>query len=57
MKYLPHEEKDYKPVMRWTVSWIYNGITRSEDFEFRFFAELKMIQLESFGLKPSLHQK
>lgn len=39
----------------WIVSWIYNDRTFSESFEFRMFAEFKMIQLEAFGMKPTLH--
>lgn len=42
--------------MNWRVCWTYNGVDYSEAFEFRLMAEIKMIQLESWGQKPSLHQ-
>jgi len=39
----------------WIVSWIYNGEDRTEEFEFQYIALARMIQLEAYGLKPSLH--
>lgn len=41
----------------WVVAWTYNGNTYSVSYESRTLAELKMIQLESWGFKPTLHQE
>lgn len=41
----------------WVVSWIWNGREYSESFDSRMLAEIKMIQLETFGMTPSLHLK
>ncbi len=40
--------------LRWLVIWSHNGFERWESFEFRLTAEIKMIHLESWGMKPSL---
>ncbi len=39
---------------RWLVIWSHNGCERWEPFEFRMIAEIKMIQLESFGIESKL---
>jgi len=41
----------------WVVSWRYNDKDYSESFEFRTLAECRMIQLEAFGMRPTLHLK
>lgn len=41
----------------WVVSWRWNGREYSEPFEFQLLAEMKMIQLEAYGMTPTLHHK
>jgi len=41
----------------WVVSWRYNDKEYSESFDSRLMAEIKMIQLEAFKMKPTLHLK
>lgn len=41
----------------WIVSWMLNGKSYTASFEFQTTALMKMIQLESYGLQPTLHQK
>lgn len=42
---------------QWVVSWRYNDHEYTESFDSRMMAEIKMIQLETFGMKPTLHFK
>lgn len=44
-------------IRRWVVSWIINDEVRTEEFEFRLPAEIRMMQLESYGMKPTLHDR
>lgn len=46
-----------KMKLRWVIVWDYNDTTNIEEFEFRLPAEIRMMQLESFGMKPTLHDR
>ena len=42
---------------KYVVTWIYNGKSNSEEFDFLTIALIRMYQLEDDGMEPSLHIK
>lgn len=49
---LPNESRP----INWYVRYRYNDREYSKGFEFLTLAELEMIKLEAYGMKPSLHK-
>lgn len=39
------------------VAWMLNGVSHSITFKNQMLATIKMIQLEQYGLEPTMHFK